>query len=63
MPVPLVLLLSLTLVVTPPSCRPATTATAQAIIKRAIDALGLPSVGTGVCTSTVTDGRQQEREV
>jgi hypothetical protein len=39
----------------PRQCRPSPATNAQPIIERAITVLGLPSVGTGVRTSTVTD--------
>jgi len=49
------LLLSLVSAATAPQCRPAATASPQVVIGRAIDALGLQSVGTGIRTSTVTN--------
>ena len=54
-PTSLAALLALASAAMPPECRPTTAADPQAIIERAVVALGLPSVGTGVRTSTGTD--------
>ena len=55
MPVPVVLLFALASAVTQPTCRQAAASDAHAVIERAIGALGLASVGSGVRMSTVTD--------
>lgn len=52
MPASFAFLLSLVLA---PTCRPSAETDARVVINRAIAALGLPSVGAGVRTSTVTD--------